>query len=264
VRAERWHRLLPGVYLLEGTTLTVDVWRRAALLWAGPTSVLSHRSGAEVWRLDNITDTKPELLVAGSVHPRSRLVTVHRVLHIPACDVRNVDTMRVTSPARTIIDLAAVLDASSLRVVFESARRRRLTTVEEVQRRLRALGTAGRSGGATLTKLLTALHGRAPSEFPLEVKVAEILGRSRLPQPVTQHEVAVADRVYRLDFAWPASRVGLECDGRLRHSEDSDFRRDRNRWSDIAAEGWRLLFATWEDTRNPARLVERLETALRP
>jgi hypothetical protein len=263
VRAARWHRLLPGVYVLEGRALTVDVWRRAALLWAGPTSALWRRSAAVVWQLDAVTDTKPEILVAGSTHPRSRFITVHRVPELSACDVRNVDGMRITSPARTVIDLASTLDATSLRIAFESARRRRLTTVEEVRRRVDGLGANGRCGLATLNALLSELAGQAPSEYPLEVRVAEILARTRLPRPVTQHEIVVDGQVYRLDFAWPACKVGLECDGRLRHSEDSDFRRDRRRWSDIATRGWRLLYATWGDTRAPARLVERLGAALR-
>jgi very-short-patch-repair endonuclease len=80
---------------------------------------------------------------------------------------------------------------------------------------------------------------------------------------VTQFGVVVGGRAYRLDFAWPVQRVALECDGRLRHSEDSDFQRDRVRWSALAAAGWRLVFMTWHDANNrPAEVIERLALAL--
>ena len=43
---------------------------------------------------------------------------------------------------------------------------------------------------------------------------------------------------------------------------DGDFRRDRARWSDLASKGWRIVYATWADTKQPAALIERLEAAL--
>ncbi len=261
-RAELWHQVLPGVFLPAGTVRTVEVWRRAALLWAGSDSALSHRSAGEIWRLDNVADAKPELVIPGDRHPRSPLVRVHRSLELADEEVQIVDGMRVTSPTRTIIDLAHVLDASALRIAFESARRTRLTTVDKVRRRLDAIGGAGRPGAAKLEALLGQLVGQAPSEFPLEVKIAEILERSGLQPFVTQHDVVVSGRAYRIDFARPEKKVGLECDGRLRQAEDTDFRRDRARWTDIASDGWRLLYATWHDTRSPARLVDRLHAAL--
>jgi very-short-patch-repair endonuclease len=187
---------------------------------------------------------------------------VHRSVQLVDEDIHVVDGMRVTSPTRTIIDLAHVLDGPALRIAFESARRKRLTSVENVRRRLDAIGGAGRPGAAKLEALLEQLATKPPSESPLEVKVAEILERNDLPPFVTQHDVVAGGRVYRLDFAWPDQKVGLECDGRLRHSEDSDFRRDRTRWTDIASDGWRLLYATWHDTQRPARLIDRLRTAL--
>ena len=261
--AEAWKVALPRVYVHAATRLSTDVMHRAALLWAGPTSVLSHRCAGEAWKLDGISHVQPEILVEGARHPRSKLVISHRTLSFGPSDVRRVDGLRVTSPTRTVIDLASVLDLPTLRIAFESARRRRLTTVDQVRARLDGIGGAGRPGAAQLERLLCALRDREASESPLEVKVAELLDSARLPPPVTQHHVAIGRRVYRLDFAWPSSRVALECDGRQRHVEDSDFQRDRNRWSDLAAVGWRLVFATWRDVRDePDRIVERVRVAL--
>jgi very-short-patch-repair endonuclease len=98
--------------------------------------------------------------------------------------------------------------------------------------------------------------GAAPSESPLEVKAARLLRRSRLPRPVQQYVVGR----YRLDFAWPDQLVALECDGRQRHSEDTDFQHDRTKLSDLAADGWRVLIATSADVNDA--LLEKLGRAL--
>jgi hypothetical protein len=171
--------------------------------------------------------------------------------------------MRVTTPTRTIIDLAAVVDARSLRAAFESARRMRLTTVEHVARRFAAISGRGLPGGAALRRLLAQLDPSQPAGSPLEVVVAELLSSSDLPRPVAQHPVKVGGRRYRLDFAWPEQRVALECDGRLRHFEDSDFQNDRARWSSLAIDGWRIVFATWSDAHGrPEWLLGTLRLAL--
>ena len=76
---------------------------------------------------------------------------------------------------------------------------------------------------------------------------------------------------YRLDFAWPERLVALECDGRKWHAIETDFERDRHRWSAItAATGYRIVWATWRRVRDePAALLAQLgqlmaELPLRP
>jgi very-short-patch-repair endonuclease len=250
------------VYVPAAVELTKEVRWRAALAWAGTSSALSHRSAGEFWKLDTVHAPKPELVVPGPRHPRSPEVAVHRTTQLTPADVVRREALRVTSPTRTIIDLAASLDASTLRVAFESARRRRLTSVDAVRSRLAALGTGGRPGAQQLGELLAMLDGRAPSESPLEAKVHELLERTGLPRAVPQFVVTVEGVAYRLDFAWPASRVALECDGRERHFEDTDFRRDRRRWSALAAAGWRTVFVTWHDLAQFDDVLEQLRGAL--
>jgi hypothetical protein len=263
VRNGYWVEVLPRVYVHAATLITEDLRNRAALRWAGRGTVLSHRSAGAMWGLDGITAERPELTVAGTRHPRSNAVVVHRSAAVGRPDRTRQNGLAVTSPTRTVIDLAAVLDSEALRIAFESARRERLTTVRKVRTRLDVIGGAGRPGSAKLARLLDRLEGHAPSEYPLEVKVAEMLDRAGLEPPARQYEVRAHGRLFRLDFAWPSRRLALECEGRLRHSEDGDFARDRDRWSALAAIGWRLLFATWADvTTRPDALLARLQVAL--
>jgi hypothetical protein len=258
-----WVEVFPRVYVHAATRITEDVRNRAALRWAGPNTVLSHRTAGALWGLDGVAAERPEITVAGTRHPRSSAIAVHRTEAFDRPDRARREGLPVTSPTRTIIDLAAVLDAAALRIAFESARRERLTTVRKVRGRLEVIGGAGRPGAAKLQVLLDRLDGQAPSEYPLEVRVAELLELAGIEAPVRQYEVRAHGRVFRLDFAWPSRRLALECDGRQRHSEDSDFARDRDRWTLLAAVGWRLLYATWADvTQRPETLLERLKLAL--
>jgi hypothetical protein len=263
VQSGYWLRLHPRVYVYAATILTPEVRRRAALCWAGADAVLSHRSAGEVWGFDSVVSERPELTVIAARHPRSSDVIVHRSDVLDRADRARLAGVALTSPTRTIIDLASVLSSLDLRVAFESARRERQTTARKVRNRLELIGGSGRPGTARLRALLDQLDGHAPSEYPLEVRVAQLLDAAPLDAPVRQYVVRAGARAFRLDFAWPARRLALECDGRLRHSEDGDFARDRDRWSALAAIGWRLLFATWADvTLRPDALLARLQVAL--
>jgi very-short-patch-repair endonuclease len=171
-------------------------------------------------------------------------------------DRATVDGLRCTSASRTIIDLAGVLDAESLEAAFESARRRRLVTVASVRGRHDALESRGRAGAARLQRMLDKLDGRAACESVLEVRVARLLRKARLPEPVRQYRVGR----YRLDFAWPLLRIALECDGQAFH----EFQRDRTRWRELGASGWRVLPVTWRDVEHRwAEVLAELVAALR-
>jgi very-short-patch-repair endonuclease len=81
--------------------------------------------------------------------------------------------------------------------------------------------------------------------------------------PQRQYRVSIAGRRYRLDFAWPELRVGLECDGWEHHGRRSAFAPDRARLAEFAAAKWRVLPVTWHAvTREPARVERWLRDAL--
>jgi very-short-patch-repair endonuclease len=107
---------------------------------------------------------------------------------------------------------------------------------------------------------LTCLTDDAPSESALEVLAGRLLRASELPKPERQVWVTAGDKRFRLDFAWPATLVALECDGKKWH----EFETDRRRWSAIASvTGYRIIWATWQRVkREPELLVAELREAL--
>ena len=154
LRAGTWVRVLPRVYRHVTTPRTTILAFWAAALWAGAGSALSHTSAGAVWRLVRDAPVEPEVLVARSRAPAAAGVVVHRST-LDAIDVRIVDGLPVTTPARTLIDLAAVLDDADLEAAVESARRRGLVVPSVLTARLDAIGASGRPGVARLRRVLS-------------------------------------------------------------------------------------------------------------
>ena len=163
LRAGAWERVLPRVYRHAATPDSRALLEWAAVLWVGPGGALSHASAAGIWRIAGMsTDRRevpdrPEVIVSRSRAPRAATVLVHRVTRIDDGDVVRLGRLPVTSPLRTIIDLAGVLPELELEVALERARARGLVTVRAVQGRLDEIGTVGRPGAARLRALLAAI-----------------------------------------------------------------------------------------------------------
>jgi len=174
-----WVEVLPRVYRSTATAMTEDLWRRAALLWAGEDAVLSHHSAAAVWRLDGVDATRaPHVAVPIEHNPRSSLVAVHRSRVDPG-DIVSIAGLRCTGGVRTIFDVAPVIDEVSLEAAIESARRRYGTSPAALQARL----AVARRPPKVLTRVLRQLDSGSPTESVLEVRVARLLRAAGLPQP---------------------------------------------------------------------------------
>jgi hypothetical protein len=157
VRAGAWERVLPRVYRHASTPASTTFRFWAAVLWAGRGSALSHASAATVWRIPGVATAGPELIVPGARAPRVAGVVVHRAARIDETDVVRVHRLPVTSPARTVIDLAGVLDDTDLALAVAGVVSRRLVTVRALGGRLDEIGTVGRPGSARLRALLVAI-----------------------------------------------------------------------------------------------------------
>jgi very-short-patch-repair endonuclease len=259
VKAGRLDLVLPGVFRIAGAPESREQSFAAAVLWAGASAALSHRAAGELWGFDIGRAARPEVTVPWTVSRETPGVVVHRTRAAIPRGTRKGIT--VTTPERTVIDLARSLTAEQLEIAFESARHERLVTVAFVERALERVGSRGRRGSDALRALLRALTDEPAAESALEALVARVLRASDLPKPQRQVDVAAFDRRYRLDFAWPEQLVALECDGQKWHG---DFERDRKRWSAIsAATGYRIVWATWKRVHDePERLVDELRLLL--
>ncbi len=162
-------------------------------------------------------------------------------------DVSRRRRIPVTAPARTLLDLAAVVDVDTLEAAPEDAVLRGLAPFPLLRRTLDRLGRSGRRGAAPLRGLLDSRDAAtAPTESVLEDAVVRLLHRGGLPEPVRQHRVGAL----RVDLAYPQIRLAMEADSRLWPAGRGDVQRDSSKQNALVARGWHVLRFTWFDVRS--------------
>jgi very-short-patch-repair endonuclease len=87
-----------------------------------------------------------------------------------------------------------------------------------------------------------------------------------LPEPEREYRFA-SPRRWRFDFAWPAQRVAVECDGGTysggRHTRGDGYRRDAEKLNAAAALGWRVFRVTADMLRDdPHGIVDMVCAAV--
>jgi Transcriptional regulator, AbiEi antitoxin len=118
----RLHRLHRGVYALTPQSLVSREGRwMAAVLACGPWAALSHRSAAHLFGLRPTTRAGIDVVVPRAAIRRYDGVDVHRSLTLADEDLTAVETIPVTTLARTILDLAAVVERRAVERVIEEA-----------------------------------------------------------------------------------------------------------------------------------------------
>lgn len=187
-------------------------------------------------------------------------VRVHRA-DLAGDDVVVVGGTRCTTPLRTVLDLARLLDFAPAVAAMDSALRRGLVGAGELAGAVAALPRA--PGSRAVRAAAGATDPRAGSV--LESLARVLLCGSGLPAPLTQYEIR--DRtgcfVARVDFCWPAARLIVEVDGFAYHSDRDAYRRDRDRLNALGHLGWQVLRFTWEDVvHRPEHVVGLVRSML--
>jgi very-short-patch-repair endonuclease/predicted transcriptional regulator of viral defense system len=262
VQSGRWVRVCPGVYRVLGAP---ETWRQrvmAVSLWAGRRAAFSHRTAAALWGFSRFRETRDLHVTLDRRALEPVDVVTHRAPTLSSRDIANVDGVRVTSVARTLLDLSATESRQDVRAAVEEALRRKWTTVERLAEFVEA--HRGHRGVALLRELTEAfLGGEGPAESELESRVLDLLEEEGLPRPQKQRSLRLQGRLRRVDFSFPGTRVLLEADGYAWHSTPEAFEKDRARVSALTARGYRVLHWTWRGlTERPDELVEELRRAL--
>lgn len=261
ISSGRWRCCFASVYRIEGAPRT---WRqdlRAALLWAGRSAAISHHAAAALLGFPRAPADALELTVSHHLDSIPPLL-VHWCLPFDRRELTWVDGITVTSPTRTLVDLAAVDPPSTLTAAVDHALCRRWTTLDRLEVALERAGK--RHGVATLRDIVNLrLGGEAPAESELESRVAELLESAGFPRPVRQRTVRLRGRVRRMDFLIPGTRVVIEADGYAFHSSLGTFEDQRARHRELASHGYVIVPWTWTALRDEPRvLVDQLRRTL--
>ncbi|MEX1141625.1 MAG: type IV toxin-antitoxin system AbiEi family antitoxin domain-containing protein [Thermoleophilaceae bacterium] len=234
----RLHRLHRGVYLVGHPAPAPLAREVAAVLACGPGAVLSHRSAAALWRLLPGEGRDVDVTVMGRRRGRHAGVRVHRPRHLDESATCLRDLIPATTAARTLLDLAEVVDEHRLERAINEAFVLRLTT----ERKLRELlgVSPGRRGTRTLREALDRAAGPSLTRSEAEARLLELLHAGRLPSPETNVTVGG----YEVDVLWRDERLVLEVDGYAFHGTRAAFERDRERDARLQALGFRVVRVT--------------------
>lgn len=241
-----------------------ETWEQAAVIacLTVPGSLTSRRPAGALWRLHGAKRGLIEVTTRRWERRRRVRFRVHETLDLSESDRAMVSGIPVTSPARTLIDLAAVLPDERLIDAFDSAERQGLVTRKEVEIRFLELAKKGRPGIARMRRILTHRTGQVP-DSKFERRTERLLVEAGEPQPVLQFEVALPDgSVAEFDLAYPWARVAIECDSQEWHGA-TRFQHDRTRQNAVVLLGWTVLRFTWRDlVERPGCVVATVHAAL--
>ena len=256
VRRKRLIPLWRGVYLVGHKDPAPFALEYAALRFAGPTAALSDRPAATIHRLlpPQVDPTIHLSLDEKRASPKG--LKLHtRDLHPHETTTVHGD-LRVTTPERTILDIAPTLDDEQLENVIALAIRNRITSERRLQAQLQ------RRRGHRGTKRIRQILGEGPE---LTASEAERLFLRMLRAAELDEGAELNKRMGRVmpDVVWRRQKVIVEIDSWRWHGNRRTFESDADRQSRWTAQGWVPLKFTPRQLRDqPLLVVARLTAAL--
>ena len=246
VRTGRWRIFAPGIYIVQDVPRTWEQEVMAAVLAAGEGAAASHiAAGALLGFLERDRRRIDVTVARGRRDGRPRAFRVHRARSFDRSDVVSVHGIRVVCPARTLVDLAGVLQDAALEAALDTALLKGRISIPALRGYVRDRCLGHQRGVGALMKLLDDREHGVP-ESELERGLLRIVKRFRLPELVRQHR----EVRFRVDFAYVRERVIVEVDGRATHGTAEAFREDPRRQNQLVLEGWTILRFTWDDVKN--------------
>ena len=226
VASGAWLRLDRGLYALASHPFTWLRQAKAAELTI-PGAAVSHRASAVLHEIEGFKPGHIDLTVPHGGGSRSRLATVHRRRDFDVVVRRGI---RTTTLPRLVIDLAAVLSDRELGRLLDDVVVRRRCGLAEIRTELDRVAGGHVAGTASLRRLLELrVDGAVPTAGQLEEALESVLRDPRIPPHQSQPGFPWLGAHGRVDACIPAWRRILEADGRLWHTREADFERDRAR-----------------------------------
>jgi very-short-patch-repair endonuclease len=256
----RLHEVFLGVYVVGARRISRRGRWTAAILAAGEGAVLSQRSAARLWRLMPAAAERVDVTVPpGRVVRRKGIVSHESVV---ADDEWLLDGgIPVTSPFRTIFDLAAVAPMREVERAWHEAEVRGLRDRVSLPALLERY--PGRRGTRSLRALLESPEPVGFTRNDFEEAFLALIDAYGLPRPRMNADLSVRGRFFEIDALWEREEVAVELDGRSVHGTTKRFESDRQRDRILVAEGWKTFRITWRALQQePQEVIADLEAAL--
>jgi hypothetical protein len=233
-----------GVYRVGHTAPSVEAWYLAAVLACGPGAVLSGRAAGYLWGLLRGPPPGPEVTAPTDRHVKGVKTRRARRANREATIWRGIP---ITTPARTLVDLAAAVGAPRLARACHEAGVRHDTTPKQVEAVLVRYPNSPGAG-----KLRAAMHGDVKVTLStLEDAFLARLREEGLPLPVTNRPAGGR----RVDCRWPELKLTVELDSYRYHHSRHSWEQDRRREREAYARGDGFRRYTYADVTEEPRLM---------
>lgn len=260
-RGGPWQALLPGVYLTVSGTPGHRQKEMAALLYAGPGSLIT----GPVALLHHSIRSEPNLDVIDVLVPIERqrsstgFARLHRTARMPT-RISSSGPVRLALVPRAVADTARQLTSlKDVRAVVADAVQLGRCTVSELADELRNGPIKG--SGMFRSVLAEVADGiRSTAEGDLR----DLIRAARLPMPLFNPSLYKGDTfLAKPDAWWPDAGVAAEVDSRAFHLSPEDWDRTRRRHTLMAAAGIiPLHFSPKEIRTTPTEVTQQIRDAL--
>ena len=241
IGAGNLQRISPRVFRIGGSPDTPAQRALAAVLDLGEESALSHSSAAAWWQFPGfLLDPRHTTRLRQGRVRASHISTVHQPLLLTSEQLTTLHAVPVTTPARTIFDLAAREHPKRVERALDFALSHRLTNHAELHHLLRVLACRGRSGITTMRQLLAERPAdeRQP-DSNLERRFRRIAAEAGYRDLQAQYDIAdETGWLARVDFYYAPLRIVIEIDSVLHHSSLTDRRHDDATTARLTAAGY--------------------------
>jgi hypothetical protein len=240
VRSGRWVRVHRAVYAIAGVRLTFEGRVLAALLAAGIDAVASDATAGRIWKIEGISTDDVHLSTTTRRRVRLPGVFVHQRRDLRRIDTTKAAGVPITTPGRTLMDLASSLDEAGLEDALDDVLRRKLIGAKAFLVRVQNQKRRGRSGLSLLEHLVSERVDGRPSGSGKENLVRRFFKVAGLPPAVRQYEIRTPrdEFVAFVDFAYPDAKLAVEFDGYETHSSRKRWEADLVRQNRMVALGW--------------------------
>jgi very-short-patch-repair endonuclease len=253
----RWFSLSPGVYT---TSASLPTWERqlSAALLSRPGSIVAGPSAARLHHFHGFGEGRPVVMGPPATNARSTVARVIRVGDFDQVAAVEVGGFTATTVAETLWTLSSELPDEALSELVQQQVAMGRTSSEQLIDVLERIERSRRRGLRSFRQAVLAIDPTSESVAAnvLEAILYQLLSSPGIPPVSRQHPMMLHEPA-RVDALIPAWSIVVEADGRIWHTRQADFQRDRERDNQLAARGVLVVRFTYED------LTRRFESCRR-
>jgi very-short-patch-repair endonuclease len=189
---------------------------------------------------------------------------IHSTGNLPLIDRETLDGLPITSPTRTLVDLARWEPLERLTAAVDAAFRDGLSTESLLRRRIAALRSKGRFGVPVLLDILDGRSITRGGASWLEREFLRLVAEAGLPRPQTQQVLSRAgDHLVRVDCRFAGTRVVVELLGYRWHRTKQQMAKDAERYNALVLDGFVPYQFTYDNVVDtPERVIATVTAAL--